>query len=97
MNQCLRCNRQCSVTSLFCNECEALLQNQGRPAPGGALRVEKDVSALATSPHVSIPSGQIEGTTSDREHDIAKRVTAPTPGVPPPGSQSSVYSMKQIV
>ncbi len=94
MNQCLRCNRQCSVTSLFCNECEALLQNQGRPAPGGALRVEKDVSALATSPHVSIPSGQIEGTTSDREHDIAKRVTAPTPGVPPPGSQSSVYSIE---
>ncbi len=92
MNQCLRCNRQCSVTSLFCNECEALLQNQGRPAPGGALRVEKDVSALATSPHVSVSSGQIEGT--DREHDIAKRITAPTPGVPPPGSQSSVYSIE---
>ena len=92
MNQCLRCNRQCSVTSLFCNECEALLQNQERPAPGGALRAEKDVSALATSPHVSISPGQFEGT--DREHDIAKRITAPTPGVPPPGSQSSVYSIE---
>src|SRR5450432_139456 len=94
MKQCLRCNRQCSVNALFCNVCENLLQNRGLPAPGEALRVEKDVSALATSPHVSVSSGQVEGTTSDREQDIAKRITAPSPGVPPPGSQSSVYSIE---
>jgi hypothetical protein len=94
MNQCLRCNRQCSVNSLFCNECEALLQNRGRSAPGEAPRVEKDISALATSPHISVSSGQSEGTAPDREYDIAKRITAPSPGVPPPGSQSSVYSVE---
>jgi Viral BACON domain len=95
MKQCLRCNRQCSVSSLFCNECEALLQNQGRPAPGETIRVEKDVSALATSQHVAISSNQTEGTASNRVDDIAKRITAPSPGVQAPNTpQPSVYSVE---
>ncbi len=95
MKQCLRCNRQCSVSSLFCNECEALLQKQGRPAPGDVTRVEKDVSALAASQHVAISSNQAEGKASHREDDIAKRITAPSPGVQVPITpQPSIYSIE---
>jgi hypothetical protein len=82
MNQCLRCNRQCSATSLFCDACESLFQGQERLAPGDTPRVENDVSALATSPHVTLsPPVQERKSSLDADDDIAKRITAPNPGV----------------
>jgi hypothetical protein len=82
MNQCLRCNRQCSATSLFCDACESLFQGQERLAPGDTPRVENDVSALATSPHVTLsPPVQGKKSALDADDDIAKRITAPNPGV----------------
>jgi hypothetical protein len=82
MNQCLRCNRQCSATSLFCDACESLFQGQERLAPGDTPRVENDVSALATSPHVTLsPHVQEKKSSFDADDDIAKRITAPNPGV----------------
>ncbi len=77
MNQCLRCKRQCSVTSLFCDTCETLFQDQER----SASHVEKDISALATSPHITISPVQDKGRSFGENDDIAKRITAPNPGV----------------
>src|SRR5438552_11188788 len=93
MNQCLRCNRQCSATSLFCDACESLFQKQEHSAPGEAAHVENDVSAFATSPHVTISPVQEKGA-SFEEDDIAKRITAPNPGVKSPDMSPSPYSIQ---
>ncbi|MBV9615453.1 MAG: hypothetical protein JO031_08360 [Ktedonobacteraceae bacterium] len=90
MNQCLRCNRQCSVTSLFCDNCEALFQEQESPALEESQHVEKNISALATAPQVAVSSPQDDG-----GDDIARRITSPNPGVPSSGSpQPSVYTVQ---
>ncbi len=92
MNQCLRCKRQCSTTSLFCNTCETLFQGQEPSAPGASAHSEKDVSALATSPHVTV-SPVMDKKTSFDDDDIAGRITAPNPGIQSSGiSQPSAYS-----
>ncbi len=73
----------------------SFLQNQERSAPEETAHVHKDMSALATSPHVAVSSLQNEGTFSDGDDDIAKRITAPNSSVQSSGtSQSSVYSIE---
>ena len=101
MNQCLRCNKQCSVASLFCDECRALVGRQiNSSAPGQPAHMERDVSILSTSPHVAhraIPPSRYDGAASGGNDDIVNRMTAPNPVVPSPPfrlSQSSLYSMQ---
>lgn len=96
MNQCLRCNRQCSAASLFCDACESLFQDQERVDPGNFVQAERDVSALATSPQVIVsPPVQEKKPSFEVDDDIAKRRTAPNPGVKVSrASGPSLYSIQ---
>src|SRR4030088_1899666 len=63
MNQCLRCNKQCSVASLFCDKCRVLVEHQVNTSVPPA-QMETDISILSTSPHAAqaaIPSPQHNG------------------------------------
>ncbi len=91
MNQCLRCNKSCSGTSLFCEECRALL---GRQVDGGQ-RV--DISEVTTSPQVAIAEKSEEWGLRAKD-DLPERSTIPhpaitsLPGTPPPLSTMGTYA-----
>ncbi len=95
MNQCLRCNKQCSVASLFCDKCNLLVEDPAQTV--GPARMERDVSTVSTSPQTVIPSRQQGSTAYSENDDIIERLTtAPNPVVPPVPSprlfRSSPYS-----
>ncbi len=90
MNQCLRCNKQCSVASLFCDECSLLVEDPVPPVgPALPARMERDVSTISTSPQTAIPSLQREGPAYSG--DIVERQTAPNPVAPSRLFQLSPY------
>lgn len=97
MNQCLRCNKQCSVASLFCDECRSFVEDsvqQGGPVL--PARRERDISVVSTSPQTTIPPLQPGSATYSGNDDIVERQTAPHLAAPSDSSshlfQESPYS-----
>jgi Viral BACON domain len=97
MNQCLRCNKQCSVASLFCDECRSFVEDSVQQ--GGPVlpeRRERDISVVSTSPQTTIPPLQPGGATYSGNDDIVERQTAPHLAAPSASSshlfQGSPYS-----
>ncbi|HLG63312.1 MAG TPA: hypothetical protein VKY19_15340 [Ktedonosporobacter sp.] len=74
MNQCLRCNKLCSGTSLFCEECRTLL---GRQVDGDQ---HVDITEFSTSPQVAVAEKSEERVLRMND-DLPERTTIPHPAV----------------
>ncbi len=87
MSQCLRCNKPCVTSTIFCDECQLLLRNQ--------IQVEnhkrKDVSEITTTHH-AVP---FEGNPTSVMGDPLERLTIQYPerdvsSIPPPSAASNM-------
>lgn len=75
MNQCLRCNRPCSVTSVFCDDCRSFLQDQRSGNTHDSSNRNLSSHALLSPPHLSLDKSDLY------KEDVADRITAPFPAV----------------
>ena len=74
MNQCLRCSKPCSPTSLFCNTCQSQLHTQ----------LWQEAQSLTEAPTQTPPVVAVSAAPEEKASAVAERETNPIPTVKTP-------------